>query len=185
MFYLIDGYNLLFRVGLITARISPNGLEYSRRRLLALLHQAHGEQSHNVTVIFDAKHFPPGVSAEQSFHGIHVRFAVRYPQADDLLEDLIQQAEHPRVLALVSDDHRIQQAARRQGCVVMPCGEYMDWLGQANRERRQQTVKPEKPEVVPEDESELWQQTFAELENDPAMRELFEIPWSDPDKPIC
>lgn len=184
MLYLIDGYNLLYRLGIVTAQTGPNNLEHARRRLLALMHAAHGERSRDVVVVFDAKRSPPGMAIEQNYQGIQVRFAARHPEADDLLEELIQQAEHPRGLAVVSDDHRIQHAARRHGCVMMPCTEYMDWLGQTQRAFPQNIpAAPEKPAVVSEDESAYWQQAFANLDDDPAMRELFEIPWSDPDKP--
>ncbi len=185
MVYLIDGYNLLHRLGLVPGRTGPNGLGLARRRLLGLLHAARGEQTRDITVVFDAKQFPPGAPTRLNVHGIEVRFAVRYPQADDLLEELIRQAEHPRELAVVSDDHRIQQAARRRGCVTVPCEEFMDRLGQTPRDPgRNEADEPDKPGVVSEDEGEFWRQTFARLDDDPAMRELFDIPWSDPDKPI-
>jgi hypothetical protein len=61
----------------------------------------------------------------------------------------------------------------------------MDWLSQTQRDRCQNKPDdPEKPDGISGDESAFWQRTFARLDDDPAMRELFEIPWSDPEKPI-
>src|SRR5262245_17682504 len=128
MRYLIDGYNLLHALEAPGPGTSSKGMDSARRRLLDLIHLAHSATAHAVTVVFDARRLPPGVAAEQNYRGIRVRFAVGYAEADDLLEHLIDAAASPNRLAVVSDDHRIQRAARRRGCVVTPCNEYMDRL---------------------------------------------------------
>src|SRR5262245_38157603 len=110
MLYLIDGYNLLHVLGI--ARHKGASLAQARARLLGRLHGALGDEGKNVTVIFDAAHAPPGADAEQEYHGIQVRFAVGEYEADDLIEQLIKKASAPKQLTVVSDDHRIQQAAR-------------------------------------------------------------------------
>ena len=184
MLYLIDGYNLLHALGMVSEQTGPAGLVHARRRLLDLLHAAHGSASASVTVVFDAHRLPRGVHAEQDYHGIQVRYAIRYPEADDLLEEVIRQSSAPQRLAVVSNDHRIQQAARRRGCLVMPCVDYMDWL--INRQRaaqRTEATKAGKPTAVSAEELAHWRQTFADLDNDPGMRELFDLPWSDEEKP--
>jgi predicted RNA-binding protein with PIN domain len=182
MLHLIDGYNLLFAMGvLLPGRVGPLGLEYARRRLLSLLKERHDSQSGAVTVVFDARKAPPGAPAELDYEGIHVAFAVNQEQADDLIEQLIRQAAVPRQVTVVSDDHRIQQAARRRQCVVRGCGEYMDWLAQRPARRQPPPEPPSKPEKPSSEETRLWLEAFADLEKDPNWKELFELPpgWED------
>src|SRR5262249_16598580 len=112
MAYLIDGYNLLYALGVLHDRMGPTGLRKARLRPLGLLRAALGpDEASAVTVVFDAAKAPPGVSAEEDYGGIHVRFAVHQEEADDLIEELIRHDSAPRNLTVVSNDHRIQQAA--------------------------------------------------------------------------
>lgn len=180
MLYLIDGYNLLHALGVITRDTSPAGLKHARLQLFRLLHDFHGVQSPDVTIVFDAQNSPHGARAEMEYRGLAIRFAVDYPEADDLLEQLLEESPDPRNLTVVSDDRRVRRATRRRGGVVLSCGEYMDRLGRLHRERqRTATVSPDKPAAPDEEETAYWRQTFAELDNEPGMRELFEIPWSE------
>jgi predicted RNA-binding protein with PIN domain len=178
--YLIDGYNLLFAMGvLLPGRTGPALLEKARLRLLGLLLGAHNDAPTAVTVVFDAKHAPAGAAPEIDYEGIHVSFAVHEDEADDLIEDLIRRASTPRKLTVVSNDHRIQQAARRRHCVVQGCGEYMDWLaGKRGRPAAERPEESAKPAGVSREEAQRWLREFADLADDPALRELFDPPWS-------
>jgi hypothetical protein len=180
MLYLIDGYNLLFAMGvLLPGRTGPALLEKARSRLLELLRGAHGAAPASVTVVFDAKHAPRGAPAEFDYEGIHVSFAVHDDEADDLIEQLIRRAATPRKLTVVSDDHRIQQAARRRHCIVQGCGAYMDWLyGWRHPPPDRPPEESAKPASVSGEEAQRWLREFADLADDPALKELFEPPWS-------
>jgi predicted RNA-binding protein with PIN domain len=175
MSYLIDGYNLLYALGVLGGRTGPAGLEQARRRLLGLLLGSHRDEPSAVTVVFDASHAPPGATGIEEYHGINVRFAVKQAEADDLIEDLIRQHSAPRQLTVVSNDHRIQQAARRRHCVVLDCAAYLDLLERRRRARPADgSTDSEKPEGVSGEETQRWLREFADLTDDPGMKELFE-----------
>src|SRR5438105_2638532 len=126
--YLIDGYNLLFALGLLVNKAAPPGqLEQARMRLLALLHHGFGANGPPVTVVFDAA-APRRADPEQRYHAIAVYFAVDQDEADDLIEELIRKSATPKQLTVVSDDHRVQRAGQRRACVVQGCGEFLDAL---------------------------------------------------------
>ena len=173
MRYLIDGYNLMHAMGILLGRVGPQGLERARTRLLGHLHGAYGNESTCLTVIFDAANHPPGADATQNFHGIEVTFAVEVEEADDLLETLIKRESTPRNLRVVSDDHRIQRAARRRQCIVMSCGDFMDELERLRARRRKAPDLP-KPEHVSDAETEHWLHEFGDLAEDPDVKELFD-----------
>jgi uncharacterized protein len=173
-YYLIDGYNLLFAMGVLHARAGPHGLEKARLGLLGLLHGAYGDESGNVTVIFDAAHAPPGLTAEQTLQGVHVRFALGHKEADDVIEEQIRHAADPKHLTVVSDDHRIQQAARRRHCAVLRCADYLDWLAHHRRQRRQTPEPLEKQAGLSAQDDQYWLAEFAGLDQDPDMKDVFD-----------
>jgi predicted RNA-binding protein with PIN domain len=177
MLYLIDGYNLLHAMGVARKRMGPDGLHQARQNLVGVLHGAFGEESGRVTVIFDAAKPPPGVPAETTYQGIHVRFSIGQAAADDLIELLIRQAATPRQLTIVSDDHRIQKAARKRHCVVSGCGDFLDELERRRKPPPAQTGEPPaKPTGVSREETERWMEEFGDLADDPAMKELLDPP---------
>jgi predicted RNA-binding protein with PIN domain len=177
MLYLIDGYNLLFALGILRKRMGPDGLEKARRNLLGVLHGSFGDESHHLTVVFDAARPPPGVPSETTYQGIQVRFAIGMAAADDLIEALIRKASAPRHLTVVSDDRRIKDAARRRHCVVSGCGDFLKEM-----ERRRKPAPPPpgeqsaKPSGVSGEEARRWLEEFADLADDPAMKELQDPP---------
>ncbi|HZT78628.1 MAG TPA: NYN domain-containing protein [Gemmataceae bacterium] len=161
MRYLIDGYNLLFAQLGTPPQSSPRALDYARRRLLDALSAAHAADPAAVTVVFDASRLPPGAAEEQDYRGLHVRYAVRQDEADDLIEELIRREASPRQLTVVSDDHRIQRAARRRHCVVMSCGECLDRM-EARGQRSPPPAGEEgaKPDRLTEEETQRWLREF-------------------------
>lgn len=179
MRYLIDGYNLLYATGLVGTQTTPQGVGFARARLVDMLHVTHKNHPGTVTLVFDAERLPRGAAARQNLRGIEVFYAVHHLEADDLLEELIAKSSTPGQMVVVSNDRRVQSAARRRGCQVTSCSEYMDWL-LASCRRSAQAVQDaeEKPTVTNAAETAHWVQAFGSLDQDAAMRELFDIPWS-------
>src|SRR5207247_7725085 len=173
--YLIDGYNLLHAMGVLSGPVGPHGLEKARLRLLGLLHGSFAEESSAVTVVFDASAAPPGAVAEVEHRGIHVVFALGKQEADDVIERLVRTASAPKSLRVVSDDHRVQRAARRRHCVVMECEAFLVWL---NRRRRQQGARagetPEEREGLSAEEARQWLAEFGDVAKDQSLRAAFE-----------
>jgi len=174
MLFLIDGYNLLHAMGLVAKHAGPDGLEWARRRLLSFLRNAFPDDATSVTVVFDAAKSPKGFVAEHDYEGIHVLFAVHHDEADDLIELLIRKSTAPKDLTVVSDDHRIQRAARRRQCAVSGCAEFLDWLMEHRRLRPQRPGEATKPDVLSENEKEHWLREFGDLANDPNIKEVFD-----------
>jgi hypothetical protein len=96
-------------------------------RLIDRLVQGIDEELRGRTcVVFDAANPPQDQPSEFNVGGVDVRFAVDYPEADDLLEELISANSSPKTLAVVSSDHRVQTAATRRGCTVHESQPWLD-----------------------------------------------------------
>jgi predicted RNA-binding protein with PIN domain len=172
--YLIDGYNLLYAMGILHGRVGSPGLQKARQRLLAWLREAHADDPGAVTVVFDAAGAPRAAAPEGDFQGLHVHFAVGYDQADDLIELLIRQAATPRQLSVVSNDHRLQRAGRRRQCRVLGCADYLDALEARSHQRAPSPHVPDKSQDLSESEKRHWLAAFADLADDPDLKELFD-----------
>ena len=79
------------------------------------------------------------------FHGLSVRFAVKYESADALIEELIQADFTPKQLTVVSSDHRIQRAAQRRKARAV---DSEVWYAEVMR-RRSQAERPRQPATRP------------------------------------
>jgi predicted RNA-binding protein with PIN domain len=171
--FLIDGYNLLFTLGIAPDQVGPQELHKARERLLGSIAAAHHGRDTSVTVVFDARHTTRKNAAVQQIGGIDVLFAVKHDEADDLIEERIRGHSHPRQLVVVSDDRRLQQAARRRRCQVMTCAEYLDWGSKkVVLEQAAAPAEAEKQVNLTSDEVRHWLEEFRDLGKDAAFKEL-------------
>jgi predicted RNA-binding protein with PIN domain len=170
MRYLIDGYNLLHAMGLLSGKAGPHGLEKARINLLGRLAGAYGPDAGNVTVVFDASRSPPGADAAQTFQGIRVHYT-HQQEADDLIEAFIQHHASPRQLTVVSNDRRLKDAARRRQCRVLDCADFLERLDRQRRANElQPTERHSKPQDVSRAETQHWLREFRDLADDPKLR---------------
>ena len=79
-------------------------------------------------VVFDAANPPADRPDQFRFHDMDIRFAIEYPEADDLIEELIAAHTAPKNLAVVSSDHRVQAAAKRRGSLPLDSQPWFDEL---------------------------------------------------------
>ncbi len=126
---LIDGYNLIAPVAAPSRRPTRDWLDRERNLLLTRLVQKLPRRvCVRCCVVFDAANPPPGVADHYNVQGILVRFSIGYPEADDLLEEIIAAHSSPKQLCVVSSDHRIQAAARTRGTTTFESQAWLDDL---------------------------------------------------------
>jgi predicted RNA-binding protein with PIN domain len=170
MRYLIDGYNLMFALGLLTKQVGPDSVEPARRRLLEFLLARFGDDSGRVAVVFDAARAPRHIPAEEYHRGLHIYYALS-EEADDLIEELIRRESLPQGLSVVSDDRRLREAARRRGCGVLRCLDFVEAIAfpaaPPTASTGDATMKPELPSA---EETQEWLREFGDVEHDPALR---------------
>jgi predicted RNA-binding protein with PIN domain len=164
--YLVDGYNLIHALGVLSKRAGPGGLEKARLSLLGLLHGYFGNESSAVTVVFDAAKAPPGSLPEQDFQGVKVQFATGGLQADDVIEALIQREAAPKQLTVVSNDRRLKQAGRRRHAHVMSCEEFLDLLATRKHPAPSRPAPAAEKSEETEAEKKRWLEEFGHLDKD-------------------
>lgn len=175
--FLIDGYNLMHVLGFFPSQVSPQSLHKSRLRLLNYLSPYHLPRGDKVTIVFDAH--TPKKDPVQVIAGIEILFAVDYPEADDLLEELICGHASPKQLTVVSNDHRLQRAARRRKAVAWSCDDYLENLPRQALHMRQESSQEDAQKPLTDlrrdsKEFEHWMETFGYLNEDADAKELFD-----------
>ena len=168
--FLIDGYNLLFTLGLTSRHWGPHALEKSREDLLAWIEQALDEQSAAVRIVFDGRQGFRSQAVSRRPSGLEVHFATQQ-LADDAIGDLIRKESNPRALTVVSSDHRVQEAARRRGCSAWDSAELIDWILERGSPEPPKPVSQEsKPETTSDEDTAHWLREFGAIEEDRELK---------------
>jgi uncharacterized protein len=159
MRYLIDGYNLMYALGLARRNGGRAAWDRGRRLLLDWLADQHGPAAGDVTVVLDAQNARGGQVIEESHRGLRVlRKAGR--AADDMIEDLLKVEPSPETLTVVSNDARVRDAATRRGCVIRRCEEYVDAVMDHRQPATPVADPPEKDERATPAEMAEWLEKF-------------------------
>jgi|SRR5262245_25917677 len=159
MRYLIDGYNLMYALGLARRNGGRAAWDRGRRLLLDWLADQHGPAAGNVTVALDAQNARGGLVIEESHRGLRI-VRKQGRAADDMIEDLLKDERSPQTLTVVSNDARVREAASRRGCMVQKCEDYIDAVMDRPRPRTPADDQPEKDERATPAEIAEWLQKF-------------------------
>lgn len=162
---IIDGYNLLHVTGIVGDAKGQGGtFQRSREALLNLLASSIPEPERiQTTIVFDAADAPPGLPRTVTHHGMTIRYASDYSDADALIEQLIREHHAPRSLLIVSSDHRVQRAAQRRRSSFVDSDRWYSalWQKRLEAERAAGHEEPDKPVMqLTAAEIEYWVKKF-------------------------
>jgi len=149
MRYLVDGHNLIPKLGLRLDLPDDEMLLVSRLQEFCRLRRAH------VDVYFDGA--PPGFVAVQQKGAVTVHFVRQGLSADAAIEKrLAQLGKDARNWTVVSSDHRVQTAARAAHALVLTSEEFSRQVLSA---REQKHTDPRETPLEPS-EVEEWLKLF-------------------------
>jgi predicted RNA-binding protein with PIN domain len=152
--YLIDGNNLLGSWGGPAVRGDGRG-EVLRR--VAEFCRSRGARA---TVVFDGAPFRPELGGQQ-LGGVAVRFPPTGADADSVIREMIDRAQRPGDLTVVSSDKAVYSYARTRGAAALRAHE---WTALARKPGRQPSARlrrsesREKPDHEPDVEG--WLERF-------------------------
>ena len=111
--YIIDGYNLGFKIPTISHWISKGETDKAIKLILNFINSHPALRSAQVTVVFDGKH---GVhQTPHSYHGVQVKFSKKPETADDIIRNFLRKAEDIRSWTVVTSDNEIEYTAKDLG----------------------------------------------------------------------
>lgn len=169
---LIDGYNLLFQSGLGGRARGLGWIQRAREQLTGLLHSHMDDHWTTGTVIvFDKSQGKETQHDKQTERGLKIIFAVEYPEADDLIEELIQAHSSPKSLIVVSSDLRVRRRATTRRAQSLDSETFLRKLESGQFTKKPQESETEKaPGGIRDDASTLsdlevqfWLREFGDL----------------------
>ena len=124
MHYLIDGYNLFFR---IATEIDP--LEKNRTLIIAFINQHIAKTRLTVTVIFDsqtehASLFP----SRHSLSSLEVVYSPKNQTADDYILEYLEARKHPQQFTVITSDKALANKARELHAKTLSIEKFISWL---------------------------------------------------------
>ncbi|GBD37362.1 hypothetical protein HRbin36_02493 [bacterium HR36] len=167
MLYLVDGYNVLYSLGLLRKESGPRAAARARQALLQRIAAALGAEAHKVLVLFDAARAPADLRRQEQFGPLRVRYSPRHQDADSLIIELAQ-GYLPSQVVIVSADRALRRAARRRKCQCWTPDQFVAWLEQCRRQRLAVPGSDEKERLAAQ-ETQTWLREFAHLDKDPSL----------------
>jgi len=168
MSLIIDGYNLLYAAGIGGQWETEDSFQQDRLALLESLRSViDPRELSKTTVVFDSQVALPHLPKVYHHREIEVRFSYGYPDADALIERMIQEHTAPKRLMVVSSDHRVQRAARRRKASTMDSDSWYRWMIRRRNERQASAAAAPRPmPAVSEGELDQWLKFFGEIDQD-------------------
>lgn len=156
---LIDGYNLLHHSQLLGRARGPKWLQLARDRLIRHVAKLLDDSERSRTqFVFDVKRRSSAPPEDAVVEGMLITYAIDHIEADDLIERIIRQHPQPKLLTVVSSDHRLQRSAQARRATSVDSDV---WLEQLERRCQESTrlseVAENKPETAPEQVRQLMQ----------------------------
>ncbi len=181
---LVDGYNLLMKIGRLAEKLRGGEIFRSREMLLYMLSRSRRKELNSATVVFDSKRLKPGGLAEPEGTSLRIRrerrgglgviFSPPGSDADTVIKEYLEERlllGKSGEVKLVTSDRQLAAYARSVGAQIETSDECAKSLVGHRRPRHGKRRKHERPEPGKElaaptdDEVEAWLQYF-DIEGD-------------------
>lgn len=144
MHYLIDGYNLLFRL-----RSLKDQLKNRRQEVISDLNQKIALVKIDVSIVFDAA-FQKGERSRFHFDQLEILFTDEGETADEYILDQVSHLEDARhEIVVTSDQGLVRRIHHLTSAQTMGIEEFMSWLNRAYKNKLRQLKRGELPSSPP------------------------------------
>ncbi len=123
MHYLVDGYNLLFR--LVKA---PRPLEKARERFLSTLDEEVDEAGMRVSIIFDSAEKKLAGVSRRHLEAVEVIFTSEGLSADEYILEKISASKNPKQKTVVTADRELIRKIKHLGATTMNFADFFTLL---------------------------------------------------------
>lgn len=160
MGYLIDGFNLIYKIPHLEEMMYRNKLNEARRGLIELLNQFQHIKKAEIRVIFDGKKNKGDSLEREQIGQVKIYYSHDF-SADHIIKELVKTNLNPRMTSVVTSDKEIIFYVNRFRAPVIKSEDFARMMQQtiADFNRIYTPEKEENPEVT-EDEISFWEKMF-------------------------
>jgi hypothetical protein len=159
MHYIIDGYNLLFRM-----LHAGDNLKEQRQDLIGDISKKVECLQMDATIVFDA-HFQEGDLTRSHVSRLEVLFTAAGETADEYIIDSLKLEKKPRQETVVTSDKKLAWQARRLLAKTETVEEFLEWLNKRYKNKLRQ--KKNKPVLLLTAQKPISQQSLPCIETPP------------------
>ncbi len=135
MYYLIDGYNLIF--SLIESKES---LQTLRQKVIRSLQKQFANRKISGTLVFDGAHRRDEESGLSYSSPLIIAYAPKGQTADSYIVEQIETASNPKEITVVTNDKGLALHAKSAGAKVQPNDLFISWLHK--KKKKIKSVEP-------------------------------------------
>lgn len=138
--YLIDGYNVLFRLAKGRAAFKAKRLE-----LIENLNDIAASLSLNLTVIFDSAHPYPGHPSLSHFDALEIVYTTQGLSADAFILEKVHSAKHPEHFTVVTNDKTLTASCKYLKAKTLSIDAFLAYLSKKQKVKRKTTKSSVRP----------------------------------------
>jgi uncharacterized protein len=148
MHYLVDGYNLLFRV------VKKRGsLEKTRRQLIEEINDIVSKLHLQITLVFDGAEEKLPQSARSHFDAIEIVYTSKKQSADEYISEEVLLSRTPSQITVVTNDRELATHCRTHRAKIQTIDEFLSFLMKKKTKKRKLSSRSER--VFRESDPEL------------------------------
>lgn len=132
MYYLIDGYNLIFSL-----TESKETLQKRREKVIHTLQKQFARRKISGLLVFDGSHHRDEESGLSYPSPLIVAFAPKGQSADEYIVERISVAKNPKEMVVVTNDRGLKMHAKSFGSKAMSNDEFIVWLGKSPKKKKE------------------------------------------------
>lgn len=132
MYYLIDGYNLIFSLA-----ESKESLQILRQKVIRALQKQFARRKISGMLVFDGAHRRDEESGLSYSSSLVVAYAPKGQSADEYIVEHIEVATNPKQITVVTNDRGLARHSKSAGAKVQLNDEFIAWL----KKRKKKTAE--------------------------------------------
>lgn len=159
MFYLIDGYNLIF-----SAIESRESLQALRQKVIRSLQKQFARKKIDGILVFDGAHRREEESGLSYPSPLIVAYAPKGQSADAYMVEYLETCKNPKQVTVVTNDKGLGRHARSYGAKVQANEDFLTWLGK--RKKKEGKTSPRDTEANIDRLLKIFEERFNDPHNE-------------------
>jgi len=156
MNYIIDGFNLAFKIENISQTIKNGNTENAISLLIHFVQAILNKRSSKIIIVFDGQDDNQPKKIKHS--GVDILFSKKPQTADDLIRNFIRKTNNIQKWTVVSSDNEIIYTAKDHGAKTMKS---VDFINLKKRHSAKDTFEKENEKRNPENiDVDYWREIF-------------------------